>query len=109
MNAYENNNEEDYFCGLLVLIQDQDKDNRYDIIDGQQRITTFIIMSCVFRDFYNNKLEEEARSYIFESIKARYDKEKDKLKICTDKEYSDNFQKTVIKKLVIKLIKIISI
>lgn len=38
--AYTNSKNEEYFCGSIVLVENQ-TDNRNDIIDGQQRFTTF--------------------------------------------------------------------
>ena len=57
--AYESNREDTYFCGSLVLVQDS-ADCRLDIIDGQQRITTFTIISCVIRDIYSEYLDTKA-------------------------------------------------
>ena len=43
VNAYLSNQEENYFCGSLVLINEPQSE-RFDIIDGQQRTTTFTII-----------------------------------------------------------------
>ncbi|HIP33204.1 MAG TPA: DUF262 domain-containing protein [Bacteroidia bacterium] len=55
VTAYLENKDETYFCGSLVLVNNNIA-NRYDIIDGQQRITTFTILSCIFRDIYTSEL-----------------------------------------------------
>ena len=51
--AYENQEENsNYFLGSIITIP---KDNGYqDIVDGQQRITTLMILFCVIRDLYPN-------------------------------------------------------
>lgn len=44
-----NEKQDRYFCGSIVLAKS--KDGRFDIIDGQQRLTTFVILCCVLCDF----------------------------------------------------------
>lgn len=97
-NAYLNNQDENYFCGSLVLVNDENN-TRFDIIDGQQRTTTFTIMACVFRDLYFNNLENRAKDYINNSIQDKYDENKRKLKFLTDIKYQNNFEQTVLKKI----------
>ena len=97
-NAYLNNQDENYFCGSLVLVNDENH-TRFDIIDGQQRTTTFTIMACVFRDLYFNNLENRAKDYINNSIQDKYDENKRKLKFLTDIKYQNNFEQTVLKKI----------
>lgn len=97
-NAYLNNQDENYFCGSLVLVNDENH-TRFDIIDGQQRTTTFTIMACVFRDLYFNDLENRAKDYINNSIQDKYDENKRKLKFLTDIKYQNNFEQTVLKKI----------
>ena len=97
-NSYLENNDEDYFCGSLVLV-DNTSDNRLDIIDGQQRTTTFTIISCVFRDLFMNELNEQAQDYINQSIQDKYEKDKRKLKFLTNEKYQIDFEETVLKKI----------
>ncbi|GHP48591.1 hypothetical protein VN1186_01130 [Helicobacter pylori] len=54
---YEDDRESDYFCGSLVFIQ-SDKDNKTDIVDGQQRLSTFILLAKVLATLYNNENNE---------------------------------------------------
>ncbi|MGL2823163.1 DUF262 domain-containing protein [Helicobacter pylori] len=56
---YEDDRESDYFCGSLVLIlisEDSKKARTYDIVDGQQRLSTFILLAKVLADLYNDCL-----------------------------------------------------
>ncbi|ALM81431.1 hypothetical protein APV63_07420 [Helicobacter pylori] len=55
---YENDRESDYFCGSLVLVKSDpnSKTATYDIVDGQQRLSTFILLAKVLADLYNNCL-----------------------------------------------------
>lgn len=92
-NSYMNNKDEGYFCGSLVLV---DNKERFDIIDGQQRITTFIILACVFRDLYKD-LKEQATDYIKASIQDKYDINKRKLRFLTGENYQIDFEQTILK------------
>ncbi|OOP79731.1 hypothetical protein B0X29_00300 [Helicobacter pylori] len=55
---YEDDRESDYFCGSLVLVKSdpRSKTEIYDIVDGQQRLSTFILLAKVLADLYNNCL-----------------------------------------------------
>jgi uncharacterized protein with ParB-like and HNH nuclease domain len=98
VNAYLNDKNSDYFCGSLVLV-DNKQDRRLDIIDGQQRTTTFTILSCVFRDIYSNILNPKVKDYIHSSIQDKYDNDKRKLRFLTNDKYQIDFEETVLKKI----------
>lgn len=54
--AYKNNEEDEeidsnYFLGSLIVIQ---KELAEDVVDGQQRLTTLMILLCVMRQLYPN-------------------------------------------------------
>ncbi len=56
---YEDDRESDYFCGSLVLIlisEDSKKAKTYDVVDGQQRLSTFILLAKVLATLYNNEV-----------------------------------------------------
>ncbi len=55
---YEKDGESDYFCGSLVLIaiSEDSKAKTYDVVDGQQRLSTFILLAKVLADLYNDCL-----------------------------------------------------
>ncbi|MGN8532285.1 DUF262 domain-containing protein [Helicobacter pylori] len=55
---YEKDSESDYFCGSLVLVKSDpnSKTETYDIVDGQQRLSTFILLAKVLADLYNDCL-----------------------------------------------------
>jgi uncharacterized protein with ParB-like and HNH nuclease domain len=98
-DAYISNKEENYFCGSLVLVNEP-RSKRFDVIDGQQRTTTFTIMSCVFRELYSDNLKEKATRYINSSIEYKEDEiVKRKLKFLTDVKYQNDFKQTVLKKI----------
>ncbi|KPD03618.1 DUF262 domain-containing protein [Moellerella wisconsensis] len=98
VTAFENSIDEKYFCGSLVLVKNK-SDNRLDIIDGQQRITTFTILACVIRDYYGEALNEKNSKYIITSIQDEYEKSKRKLKFLTSEYEQIDFEHTVLKKI----------
>ncbi len=77
---YEDDRESDYFCGSLVLIaiSKDSKATTYDIVDGQQRLSTFILLAKVLATLYSERLTEESRDYLQESLITKYGK-KDRL------------------------------
>ncbi len=93
-------NNDSYFCGSLVLVK-KSNDERLDIIDGQQRITTFIILACVIRDVYGDELDTLSAEYINKSIRDIHDKNdnKKKLKFHTGKRLQLDFDENIIKKV----------
>ncbi|WP_305870660.1 DUF262 domain-containing protein [Helicobacter pylori] len=80
---YEDDRESDYFCGSLVLIligEDSKKAKTYDIdiVDGQQRLSTFILLAKVLATLFLERLTEESKEYLQESLNSRHGK-KDRL------------------------------
>ncbi|GAA9008668.1 hypothetical protein BTM408_10920 [Helicobacter pylori] len=75
---YEDHGEDDYFCGSLVFIK-SDKDNKTDIVDGQQRLSTFILLAKVLATLY--PVDDKYQRYLQESWSDRHeDGEKKKRK-----------------------------
>lgn len=53
--AFTYKNENEYFLGSLVLKRtDNDEFDEYEVLDGQQRLTTFFLMFAVLRDLLKN-------------------------------------------------------
>ncbi|TPH97397.1 DUF262 domain-containing protein [Helicobacter pylori] len=63
LSSYECYEESDYFCGSLVLIAiDTDSKTNattYDIVDGQQRLSTFILLAKVLVTLYDKVLDDK--------------------------------------------------
>ncbi|GAA7958831.1 DUF262 domain-containing protein [Helicobacter pylori] len=82
LSSYECYKESDYFCGSLVLIaigiDSETNATTYDIVDGQQRLSTFILLAKVLATLYSDRLTEESKDYLQESLNGRYGK-KDRL------------------------------
>ncbi|GAA6941834.1 DUF262 domain-containing protein [Helicobacter pylori] len=77
---YEDDRDSDYFCGslVLILISEDSKAKTYDIVDGQQRLSTFILLAKVLATLYNERLTDESKEYLQESLNSRHGK-KDRL------------------------------
>ncbi|OPG53948.1 DUF262 domain-containing protein [Helicobacter pylori] len=76
-SSYEYYKGSGYFCGSLVLVKSDpnSKTETYDIVDGQQRLSTFILLAKVLADLYNG-LDPEYLEYLQESWKDRYTERK---------------------------------
>ena len=50
--AYKKNPDDEYFLGSIVLkkLEESDKCDEYEVLDGQQRLTTFFLLMAVIRD-----------------------------------------------------------
>lgn len=76
---YEDDRESDYFCGSLVLIligEDSKKAKTYDIVDGQQRLSTFILLAKVLATLYSERLDptkSKSQEYLQESWSDRHE------------------------------------
>src|SRR5699024_3591346 len=54
--------EEPYFLGSIVLVKK--KDNHYEVLDGQQRLTTLTILLAVIRDYLGGNYAESIKKMI---------------------------------------------
>lgn len=95
---YKNENkEENYFLGSIVLIK-QDDYPKSDVIDGQQRLTTLtILLAVIAHSLSDSDDRDEFKSYINEKgIKSQGINPKPRLKI---RERDNNFFKSYIQEL----------
>ncbi|UOR87582.1 DUF262 domain-containing protein [Helicobacter pylori] len=80
-SSYECYKESNYFCGSLVLIAiDTDSKTNaitYDIVDGQQRLSTFILLAKVLATLYSERLDSTFQEYLQKSWSDRPKKDKD--------------------------------
>ncbi|MFP6089880.1 DUF262 domain-containing protein [Helicobacter pylori] len=73
LSSYEYYKESDYFCGSLVLIaigtDSATNATTYDVVDGQQRLSTFILLAKVLATLYNNEvLNKTSRDFLEKSL-----------------------------------------
>ncbi len=65
LSSYECYKESNYFCGSLVLIaigiDSKTNATTYDIVDGQQRLSTFILLAKVLATLYDKDLNENCK------------------------------------------------
>ncbi|GAA9966352.1 DUF262 domain-containing protein [Helicobacter pylori] len=73
-SSYECYEESDYFCGSLVLIaigKDSETNAKtYDVVDGQQRLSTFILLAKVLATLYDKDkdLNKTSRDFLEKSL-----------------------------------------
>ncbi|MGL2405516.1 DUF262 domain-containing protein [Helicobacter pylori] len=79
---YEDDRESDYFCGSLVLIaiSEDSKVKTYDVVDGQQRLSTFILLAKVLATLYSERLDSEYQEFLQASWSDRHENKKKKKK-----------------------------
>lgn len=66
--AFKNQPNGEYFLGSIVLRKtNEEKFNEYEVLDGQQRLTTFLLMMSVLRDKSDNiKVKNSTQKAIYQ-------------------------------------------
>ncbi|MFP6305102.1 DUF262 domain-containing protein [Helicobacter pylori] len=71
-SSYECYKESGYFCGSLVLIaigtDSETNATTYDVVDGQQRLSTFILLAKVLATLYDKDLNSTSRELLEKSL-----------------------------------------
>lgn len=71
-SSYEYYKKSGYFCGSLVLIvintDSETNAETYDIVDGQQRLSTFILLAKVLATLYDKDLKPTSRELLEKSL-----------------------------------------
>ncbi len=67
---YKDYRKDDYFCSSLVFIQSDEGNKTYDIVDGQQRLSTFILLAKVLATLYDKDkdLNKTSRDFLEKSL-----------------------------------------
>ncbi|PUD09685.1 DUF262 domain-containing protein [Helicobacter pylori] len=78
---YEDDKKSDYFCGSLVLIaiSEDSKVKTYDVVDGQQRLSTFILLAKVLATLYSD-LDTKNQEFLQASWSDRHENREKKKK-----------------------------
>ncbi len=101
--SYENQ-EENYFLGSITTVKPRDNEGSpySDVVDGQQRLTTLMILFCVIRDLFPNLDEASGddpfaidRNTIEASI-SRFGKS-ERLKLFTHSQHHSDFEHYILK------------
>lgn len=86
---YIDNYNKDYYIGTLIVY---DRKNNFEIIDGQQRLTTLSILLSLIKNKYKDKYEKyitnlhslnltfDSRKNSTEALKSLYDKDENEIK-----------------------------
>jgi len=62
-----NSNQKQYFLGSIILQEYEDDKNKFDLVDGQQRISSLAILMAVIRDVTNiSDLKNKLTSYLYQ-------------------------------------------
>jgi len=73
-NEYESKSKEKYFFGTLMLVNKPENTDLYTVIDGQQRLTTSLILLTAFRDYFLEVGEEDEVESINSCLKTETSK-----------------------------------
>lgn len=97
LEAYKNHKEDfnidkNYFLGSIVVVKNSDA---YDVVDGQQRLTTLTILFCVLRDM---ELNINRKNIIKNSIKDLVEG-KERLKLTTHLNNQAIFEESILNKI----------
>jgi hypothetical protein len=57
----------EYFIGT-VLVSPTDKKNQYEVIDGQQRLTTFFLLLCALKYLFQYEFKDEAQRQMISGL-----------------------------------------
>jgi uncharacterized protein with ParB-like and HNH nuclease domain len=99
--AYENQTES-YFLGSVITAAPKDTSSYLDIVDGQQRITTLMILFAVVRDLYKNLnrsiTNPDPSNITIKTIKSSIlaDDEFNRLKLYTHVQHQTDFETLII-------------
>lgn len=100
--AYENG-ESNYFLGSIITAKPRDNESTAysDVVDGQQRLTTLMILFCVIRDLYpelnkNDTDETSVKSFTIQHSIAEFG-QYDRLKLFTHAQHSTDFETYILK------------
>lgn len=102
-DAFENN-EDNYFLGSVITAKprDNEKSAYVDVVDGQQRLTTLMILFCVIRDLYPEINKENSIENPFavdlDTISASISHlgKADRLKLYTHSQHQSDFHDNII-------------
>jgi uncharacterized protein with ParB-like and HNH nuclease domain len=91
-NEFEpnSNNQKSYFIGSVIIVENNGK---FDVIDGQQRLTTIILSLCAFRDLLKPlELDAKQKKYLqtIEELLSDFDINTDETKLRLELQYEES-------------------
>lgn len=81
-----------YFIGSIIVVKNE-KNHRFEVIDGQQRLTTIVISLCVLRDLLKESKLDTNQNHYFDLIKGwlfSFDPNNDEVQIRLDLQYDES-------------------
>ncbi len=62
--------DDEYLLGSIVVIK---RDDRYDVVDGQQRLATITMIFCAIRDYISKHIEQDypSKNFLLKSLEKR--------------------------------------
>ena len=101
-NEYEPNSkmQNNYFLGSIIIVENNGK---FDVIDGQQRLTTIVLSLCAFRDILNDlELDSKQKKYLqaIEELLSDFDLSSGETKLRLELQYEES--RDYLKKLIEK-------
>jgi len=91
-------NQKGYFIGSIIIVENNGK---FDVIDGQQRLTTIILSLCAFRDLLKPLvLDSKQQKYLqtIEELLSDFDIKTDETQLRLELQYEES--KDYLKKLI---------
>jgi hypothetical protein len=84
------NSQKSYFIGSIIIVENKGK---FDVIDGQQRLTTLILSLCAFRDLLKPlELDSKQKKYLqtIEELLSDFDINTDETKLRLELQYEES-------------------
>ena len=76
--------ESEYFIGALVLVGDDASDTEFEVVDGQQRITTITILFSALTEIFKNIGEDGSVNGTYKYIEGKDDDDKTFVKLVNE-------------------------
>ncbi|WP_153796438.1 DUF262 domain-containing protein [Foetidibacter luteolus] len=95
-------NEPNYFLGSVITAKPEDASNYIDIVDGQQRLTTLLVLLCVYRDMYpeinSDILDKDPFAIDANIIKTsiKFNDRFERLRLKTHSNHESDFQELIL-------------
>lgn len=91
-------NEDEYFLGSVIMTRTRDN-KYYDVVDGQQRMTTLMILFCSLRDlYYANLSDSKRRNLVLGRIK-NLETDAERLQLRTQNQHQNKFEQEILQKI----------
>jgi uncharacterized protein with ParB-like and HNH nuclease domain len=98
--AFEGNRNE-YFLGSMIFAR-QKSPSGYEVVDGQQRLASLMILICAMRDLYADFLKKSKDQTLNKRLKnaiKSHVRDKYRLTLITQRNYHDHFLNNILEKV----------